>query len=340
MAYTTIDNPELYFQIELWTGTGSENARTLDGSEDMAPDLVWTKSRSDTHTHMLWDAVRGATKRVESSNSDAESTAAQGVKSFDSDGFTLGTDNGVNESSETYIAWCWKANGSGSSDTTGTINSTGTSANTTAGFSIVKYSSGGSTGTVGHGLGSVPKAMCYKPLSTSGGWDIYHHSLGIGNRLNLHNTAASSSGYFQTLPTSSVFTEPNLYSGQDVLMYCFAEKQGYSKFGKYQGNANVDGPFVYTGFRTNFIMIRRVDGIGYWVMHDNKRNSYNEEGKILGANATDAEYGQLYVDILSNGFKIRGGNAQSDHNTSSPYIYMAFAEAPFVNSNGVPCNAR
>ena len=339
MAYTTIDNPELYFQIELWTGTGSENARTLDGDTNMQPDLVWTKSRSDTHTHMLWDAVRGATKRVESSNTDAESTAAQGVKSFDSDGFTLGTDNGVNESSEPYIAWCWKANGSGSSDTTGTINSTGTSANTTAGFSIVKYSSGGSTGTVGHGLGSVPKAMCYKPLSTSGGWDIYHHSLGIGNRIHFHNNYAASSGYFQTLPTSSVFTEPNLYSGEDVLMYCFAEKQGFNKFGSYTGNGNANGAFIYTGFRPAFFMCKNTATTDQWCLVDNKRGVNGAIG-ILFTESTAAENAtETGVELLSNGIKIRttGGFVNGSGNK---IVYWAFAEAPFVNSEGVPCNAR
>ena len=211
MAYTTIDNPELFMQAKIFTGTGSSNAVTLDGDENMQPDMVWIKHRTATYNHVLTDAVRGVTKEIYPNTNGSEVTNANGLTAFGSDGFTVGSDAGYNASSGAIVAWCWKANGSGSSDTTGTINSTGTSANTTAGFSIVKYSSGGGSGTVGHGLGSVPKVMFYKPLSTSGGWDIYHHSLGIGNRLNLHNTAASSSGYFQTLPTSSVFTEPNLY---------------------------------------------------------------------------------------------------------------------------------
>ncbi len=194
MAYTTINKSTDYMNTKLYTGNGSTNAITGVGFQ---PDMCWWKMRSGTEDHALGDAVRGAGYIVKPNSTDAQAQSASYFASFDSDGFTLGSDTKTNGNGSTYASWNWKANGQGSANTDGTINSTYTSANTTSGFSIVTYTSGGGSGTVGHGLGSVPKVMFYKPLSTSGGWDVYHHSLGISKRLNLHNNAAESSGYFQ-----------------------------------------------------------------------------------------------------------------------------------------------
>jgi hypothetical protein len=340
MAYTTINKSTDYFNTVLYNGTGSSQSITGVGFQ---PDWLWQKSRSNTQDGRIFDAVRGGSKLIYPSLTNAESTDAQLITSFDSDGFTMGSSgSNVNDSGTTNVAWNWKANGAGSSNTDGGITST-VSANTTSGFSIVTYTSGGGSGTVGHGLNSVPKVMFYKPLSTSGGWDVYHHSLGISNRLNLHNDAAQSAGYFQTLPTNLVFTEPNLYSGQSVIMYCFAEKKGFSKFGSYEGNTNTDGVFIYTGFKPAFIMIKSYNtAVRNWTIQDNKRSSSggsNPNDKWLYANSSEAEANQASnpMDFLSNGFKLRNTGSYQNQNA---YIYMAFAEAPLVGSNNVPATAR
>jgi hypothetical protein len=335
MAYTTINKSSDYFNTKLYTGTGSAQSITGVGFQ---PDLIWGKNRSATWNHIFTDAVRGANKQISSNLTNAEESNTGEFTAFGSDGFSVGTGSTLNGSGNNICSWNWKANGQGSSNTDGTINSTYTSANTTSGFSIVTYTSGGGSGTVGHGLGSVPKVMFYKPLSTSGGWDVYHHSLGISNRLNLHNNSASSSGYFQTLPTSSVFTEPNLYSGASVIMYCFAEKKGFSKFGSYTGNGSNDGSFIFTGFKPAWLMIKRTTATEDWVMHDNKRDPHNEINSYLLASTNNAETtASVQLDFLSNGFKFR---TTSQNTSGENYIYMAFAEAPLVGSNNVPCTAR
>ena len=346
MSYISFQ-PKDYFNTKLWTGTGSSNAITGVGFQ---PDWVWIKNRSATESHRIHDAVRGTNKSISSDTNSSQTTTTQDVMSFDSDGFTLGTETAVNANGQNIVGWNWKANGQGSSNTDGTINSTYTSANTTSGFSIVTYTSGGGSGTVGHGMNSIPKVMFYKPLSTSGGWDVYHHSLGISNRLNLHNNSASSSGYFQTLPTSSVFTEPNLYSGESVIMYCFAEKKGFSKFGSYTGNGSAtDGTFVYTGFVPAFVICKVTSTTDNWMMFTNKIGSstdstsgFNIHSRILEANGSGAEQsvgsGQG-IDFVSNGFKIREDNGNLN-GSGATYIYLAFAEEPLVSSNSVPAVAR
>ena len=352
-AYTTIDNPELYFQVELWTGTGSENARTLDGDENMQPDFVWIKRRSTSDSHTLYDSVRGVTDYLISNATDAEATNAQTLKSFDSDGFTLGTANEVNKSSDTFVAWCWKANGSGSSNTDGTITST-VSANTTSGFSIAKFTGTGSAATVGHGVGSALGMLIVKKFEsggTAGNWTVWHKGTSQPAHdevLFLNSTAAegdvSNDTYWNGAdPTSSVFsinTNENLNENTyDYIAYCFAEKQGFSKFDSYTGNGNADGPFIYTGFSPAWVMMKGTNTNG-WLVIDNKRTALNSDSKFLYPNSTDAEESLSdRFDFLSNGFKLR--NTWTAFNSSGQeYIYMAFAEAPFVNSNGVPCNAR
>ena len=343
MAYTTIDKPTDYFNTKLYTGTGSSLANTGVGFQ---PDLTWIKGRSGATEHVLTDSVRGVTKELSSNDTGAEETVAQGLTAFGSDGFTVGTDGSYNTSSATYASWNWLASNSTASNTDGSITST-VSANTTSGFSIVSYTGNGSTATVGHGLGATVDMVIVKDRSRgTEHWVVYHKDLGKDKLLLLSGTDASatSSNYWGTsTPDSSVFgvqsgSTSNNWSGDNFIAYCFAEKKGYSKFGSYTGNGNADGTFVYTGFKPAFVLLKNSTGANGWEMRDNKRPGYNLSSGTLAPNSSDAETTGEGIDILSNGFKLRAsGNGQNGANT---YIYMAFAEAPFVNSNGVPCNAR
>ena len=351
MAYTTIDNPELYFQTKLYAGNGSSQSITFDGSEDMQPDWVWIKSRTDTRKHNLYDVVRGANKRLVSNLTSAEDQPDNnaGVNAFNSNGFTVGSETDVNGSSRNFVAWNWKAGTSFTNDASatgiGTIDSTG-SVNTDAGFSIISYTGTGSAGTVAHGLGSAPAMIINKKYNTTENWFVYHKSLGNNKSIQLNSTAASytSGNWGNTDPTSSVFslsTTDSNTSGATYINYCFAEKKGYSKFGSYVGNGNANGTFVYTGFKPSWVMIKRTDSAtgGYWVMFDNKRNTFNVMDKYLFAQSSDAEDTSNLIDFYSNGFRPIVSNLM--HNGSgASYIYMAFAENPFVTSTGVPATAR
>jgi len=353
MSYTNgLDNPELYFQVKLYTGTGSSQSITLDGDENMQPDLVWVKGRNATSENSLFDAVRGVNKRLRSNANGVETTAANSVTAFNSDGFTVVSHADTNTSSNTYVAWCWKAGGSGSSNTDGSINTTKTSANTTSGFSIVTYTGdGNSSATLGHGLSSAPKVLINKTRSLSGyDWNVLHGALGATKYLYLSSTAAEATNigmWNNTAPTSSVFTVGTYDNVNKVsetyITYCFSEKQGYSKFGSYTGNGNADGTFIHLGFRPAFFLCKRTDSGNNWVIYDNKRpNSFNEITHVLLPNDSVAEQTSTSdddCDFLSNGVKMRCSNNGSN-GSSATYIFMAFAEAPFVNSNGVPCNAR
>jgi len=350
MAYTTIDNPELFFQTKTYTGTGSSHAITLDGSENMQPDWVWIKNRQQTLNFMMWDSVRGTTKYFYSNLTEAEGTSSSVLTSFDSDGFTVGNNNNVNQSSNNIVAWNWKAGGSASSNSNGSITSS-VSANTTAGFSIVSYTGTGSNATVGHGLGSVPKMMIHKDRDNSSyQWGVYHHSLGNQKNLNLNSTAAANNDsggvyYNSTTPTSSVYslgTNIGYNKASDTyISYIFSEVKGFSKFGSYTGNGNADGTFVYTGFKPAFLIIKRSSATEDWGLIDNKRDPNNDGSSSQlfpnGSNVEDTSNDR--ADFLSNGFKVRVTSPQWN-GSGSTYIYMAFAESPFVNSNGVPTNAR
>ena len=343
MAYTAIDDPEAYFQVKIYTGTGSSNAITLDGDTDMQPDFVWGKQRNGTNQNHLHDAVRGVTKRLRSDSNDAEDTQAEGLKSFDSDGFTMGTASFVNASDDTYVAWCWKGGTTSGISGSADITPNAYSFNQTSGFSCLTYNGTDVNGdTVLHGLGAVPHLMIVKARTTvTEGWFVYHHkqhATAEDYALRLDTTAATSDNsiWNDTVPTS-VLVEfsagAGVNGGADYIAYCFAEKQGFSKFGIYKGNGNVDGTFVYLGFRPAFIMIKYHLGGGNWYMYDTKRSGAYD----LFADTGKAETTAAPIDIVSNGFKIRVLGAVNDANE---YIYMAFAEAPFVTSNGVPCNAR
>ena len=336
MAYTTIDDPEAYFQVKTYTGNGSDDhAQTFDGTTDMQPDMVWIKSRSDTgYNHCLIDSVRGVTKVIRPNLLNAEATLSDALKSFDSDGFTLdddGSNGEMNVNTQTYIAWCWKE----SAD---------------AGFDIVSYTGNGTARTIAHSLSAVPKFIFLRRRDASTNWSTYHVSTGNGHSdpLNEGEVPTDSTSFWNdTTPTSSVFTVGTISNtnndGSAIIAYLFAEKQGFSKFGSYEGNGNANGPFVYLGFRPAFLIYKPIDANGNWEIHTSKTDPFNPMDTLLYANINNAESSPGgttdRLDFLSNGFKIldSGGHINTSGNT---YIYMAFAEAPFVNSNGVPCNAR
>ena len=347
MAYTTIDNPELYFQIKLYAGTGSAQSVTFDGSEDMQPDWVWGKGRDVANLHALFDSVRGTGKALYTDRTNAEENQAQGVTAFNSDGFSMGTLGDLNASSKNFVAWNWKASGSTSSNSDGSATST-VSANTTAGFSIVSYTGNETAKTIGHGLGAIPQIVITKNRSTTGQWAMYNRNLGANKNLHLETTdgeASSSAVFNDTESTSSVFSVGSAVmtndDGSNFIAYCFAEKKGYSKFGSYTGNgSSSDGTFVYTGFRPAWVLIKRTNASGHdWVLIDSKRVGYNADNNTLLPNSTAVEATDNRIDILSNGFKNYNANG-SENESGGEYIYLAFAESPFVNSSGIPCNAR
>jgi hypothetical protein len=359
MPYTVVDKGSKYFEAKTYTGTGATQSIS---NLSFSPDLVWIKSRSNASYHSLDDSVRGAGKTLFSNTTDAETTYTDAITSFNSDGWTMGTDasgGSVNVSGRTYVGWAWDANGTGVSNTSGTISST-VSANTTSGFSIVGYTgNGSSSATVGHGLGVTPAMIILKAragTNANNSWFIYHKNLSANTTLNFNTfgergTGTFSSGIINTSPTSSTFgftagsTVVNVNeSGTTFVAYCFAEVKGYSKFGRYNGTGAVDGTFVHTGFKPAFVAIKRSDGTGNWIMFDNKRPNYNVIPFGLFPNSSTSENNDVQYygfDLLSNGFKIRNTVAYGgEYNDPGLHIYMAFAESPFVSSKGIPTTAR
>jgi len=345
MAYTTISTSTNYFNTKLYTGNGSTNAITGVGFQ---PDLVWSKSRSDTYDHVWFDAVRGATKRIVSNSQGAETTASTDLTSFDSDGFTLGSGSNINNNSDTFVSWNWKANGQGSSNTDGSINTTYTSVNTTAGISISKYTGTGANATVGHGLGVAPKLIMFKNLDTTTDWDVFFHDVGQGRRVHLNSSAAynSSTAYMNdTYPTSSVFSvgtaDNTNKSSSPMIAYCFADVTGYQRIGSWKGNSNAEGPMIYTGFKPAFIMSKNSNRNENWLIHDNKRGPVNLNKIKLSPNDTSADSTNtaFSIDFLSNGFKIRTTDTALNQ-SNEIYAYLAIAEAPLVGSNNIIATAR
>ena len=347
MAYTTIDKPTDYFETVTYAG-GTTDISSLD----FQPDWVWGKKRDGAENHGIFDSVRGATKTINSNTTAAESTRGGSLTSFDNDGFTMGGSDGIiSNSGSTYVAWCWRAGTSFTNDASstgvGSIDSTG-SFNNDAGFSIVSYTGTGSAGTIKHGLNSTPSWILVKNrIDGSIYWYNYLKVLGNNTELYLNgqDAAPNSTGAWNTTsPTSSVFSVGSHggtnASGEATIAYCFAEKQGYSKFGSYTGNDNADGTFVYTGFAPAWVMIKRTNSVNDWLILDTKRNPINPSNERILANTNAAaSTANTMVDFLSNGFKPRstygGINGDSDN-----FIYMAFAESPLVNSNGIPNNAQ
>ena len=359
MAYTTIDDPSAYFQTALYTGGNGSNNTPIDvtnsGNSDLQPDWVWIKRRDAAASHGLFDSSRGVNKILNSDSTDAEVTGETDlVDEFKTDGFGLGANTGsenVNKGGTSYVAWQWAANGgTTASNSDGSITST-VQANTTAGFSIVTYTGTQSNATVGHGLGAVPSWIITKCRSSSNGWPIFHHKNTSAPeteliRLNeVSATADNAVPWNDTAPTSTVFTvganDENNKSSATQLAYCFAEKQGYSKFGSYTGNGSENGPFVYLGFKPQWIMFKNTGAAEEWVLYDTTRDSTNPNTKTIrvDSNIAEAEATTLDIDFLSNGFKNRSNQAQLNSD-GVLYIYMAFAESPFVSSEGVPTTAR
>jgi len=341
MAYTTIDDPSAYFKVQLWTGDDVD-PRTItfdDTDTDMAPDFIWIKLRTVTHAHKLYDTVRGVNERHLVSDEDSAETTGQAATGYmtatTSDGFTIAKGSGTwwngNTStlSSTYVAWCWKESA-------------------TAGFDIVTYTGNATDDTdISHNLSAVPHLIIVKNRGAAEDWNVYHHkntSAPETDYLVLNDqdaTADAADRWSDEVPTSSVFTVgDNSDVNQDAtgfVAYLFSEKQGYSKFGSYTGNDNVDGTFVYTGFRPAFVIVKRSDAVDHWWIHDSKREGYNAKNDNLYVNTNTQEVDSTRIDILSNGFKNRSADAGYN---DGEVLYIAFAEAPFVNSSGVPCNAR
>jgi hypothetical protein len=376
MAYTTIDDPSAYFHIQLYTGDSNDDRNLTNDANagDFKPDWLWIKERTSTSSHQLIDSTRGSSNALLSNSSNAEDVDANRVQSFLTDGFQVGTASTVNENSQTYVAWQWKANGgtttSNSSGSNGAEADSVYQVNNTAGFSIGTYTGGGG-GTfniaIYTGLSAACEAVIVKNRDSSKDWAVGFGekvSTSAARYLSLNNTDAAKSvgsnsgerqqgginvnnfgaGLFDV--TSGGAGDDDIYaSGEKYVFYAFHSVQGYSKIGTYTGNGNADGAFVYTGFKPAWLMIKRTDAAGEnWQMFDNKRDGFNNgssSNKMLKANVSETEDSNStgFLDLLSNGFKVRESAAR--HNASGgTYVYMAFAEHPFVSSKGVPVTAR
>ena len=351
MAEPTVKQGNKYFANTLYEGNGTaigSGGKTITGLE-FQPDFTWIKNRDATDSHSLYDSSRGVTKQIESDNTSAETTESEGLTSFTSDGFTLGSLDQVNTNNESFVGWNWKANGgTTASNSNGSITST-VQANTTAGFSIVQYTGTGSAATVGHGLSSAPEWFIIKSTSLATSWYVYHKDTGTADYeiyLNLNSARYNSGAYSawnNTAPTSSVISlAPTGYGSNNAsatyVIYAWHSVDGFSKFGKFVGNGSTDGTFVYTGFRPAFVLIKNT-AAGNWYLKDTTRDTFNVCQKTLMPNLTNAEAAQTYIDILANGFKQKIGNDASNL-TSNTYVYIAFAEHPFVGDGTNPVTAR
>ena len=348
-VYTTINDPTVYFQAQLYTGNQSTLNVTNDGNAALQPDWVWFHQRNGTNWPSMYDSNRGVEKQISSNVTNSQYSNVTGLTAFNTDGFTLGSHTNENTNSGTYVAWQWKANGgTNSTDNNGTITST-VQANTTAGFSIVKWTSDGQNGrTVGHGLGARPLIIITKNLSASSEWYTFAQSAGVTKYLKLNGTDAATTntdifgGGIQGTAAFTIGQSAAGYSnGNEIIAYCFAEIQGYSKFGSYFGNSSTDGAFIYTGFKPAWVMVKNISAAQSWWIWDYKRIGYNGSGGNLKVrpNQATAENNGEKIDIVSNGFKFRDGDNAWNY-SGDEYIYMAFAENPFVTSDGVPTTAR
>jgi hypothetical protein len=356
MAYSSITKPSLHFNTVLFTGNGSTQSITGVGFQ---PDWVWIKNRDVVTNHEVADSVRGANKLLKPNDTDAEQSNSNKITSFDSDGFGVGNDANVNQSTKGIVGWSWLAGTSASGNTTGsgTAQSYTESYSTTAGFSIIAFTGNGTANhTLPHNLGVAPDWFIIKKRVGTGDatvrdWNVYHSSLGNTKRMVLNTTASVSTSneyWNNTSPTSSVInlgTNDQINGNNNTyICYAFAEKKGYSKFGSYTGNGSTDGTFVYTGFKPAFTILKKSSGTDNWVLHDNKRSdvpnaNVNDQVVYPNSSASELSSSTRAIDTVSNGFKCRGsgGNINASGET---YIYMAFAESPFVSSGGIPTTAR
>tara|TARA_B100001564_G_C20602069_1_gene653192 strand:+ start:263 stop:1330 length:1068 start_codon:yes stop_codon:yes gene_type:complete len=355
MAYTVIDDPSAFFQTVLYNGNAGTQSVVNDGGSDLQPDMVWIKCRSGTHAtenHNLFDSVRGATKfAIPNGNTAGNSTDANSLTAFDSDGFSLGTRTDVNGSGA-YVGWQWKAGTAFSNDASatsvGSIDSSG-SISTTSGFSIVTWTGSGSAATIAHGLGAQPQIVFVKNREDAASWNVYDTINGgaKGMFLNENNGPDSDTSYFNS-GTSSSTTFPvgtaNTANGSSdgMMAYSFANVKGYSKIGRYIGNGNANGTCVFLGFKPAWLLIKPL-ATGSWRIWDSKREDYdgNHNQTTINGNEADAEYddSSVQLDFISTGFKVRTSGSDLSGNGTT-FLYMAFAEAPLVNSNKVPNNAE
>ena len=332
-----IPDPTRHFETIAYTGDGN-SGREINGLS-FRPDMIWFKQRSLTDQHWTHDVIRGADHYLSRPGNSGSTLFSpnEGCQSFDADGFTLGNHAGWNQNAATYVAWCWKAGGAGVANNDGSVTAT-VSVNTTAGFSVVKYTtpSGTAAYTVGHGLGVKPAVVIYKDMQYVNDWQMWHQDLtggGADKHISPSTTAAEATSttiWNNTEPTASVFSGKSgaQNANTDHIAYIWAEVEGFSRFGRYQGNNDVDGPFVYCGFRPALVWIKRISGVGDWFIWDNKRSPANAVDGNLWLSLTTTETTADSIDLLANGFKLRrsgtGANGSGD-----AYIFAAFAEAPF-----------
>jgi hypothetical protein len=337
-----------YFDALTYTGTGATNAIT---SLNFSPDFAWFKNRSTAENHALFDIIRGANKNLASNTTSAEGNQTDMLMSFDSNGYTLGSDGNwqVNRSGASYVSWNWDAGSSTVTNTSGSISAQ-VRANTTSGFSVVTYTGTGSNATVGHGLGVALKMLIVKNRvqGTYGNWNVWQSALTGSQYLTLNDTSGASTNnnrWNGTVPTSTVFSlgadsfGNTNKSGDTYVAYCFSEVAGYSKFGTYTGNGSTNGPFVYLGFRPRYVMVKSSSNTENWFVWDSARNTYNVVDLKLYPNLSNAENGASgetsttnMIDFVSNGFKLRTSNSGTNA-SGYTYIYAAFAESPFNYAN-------
>jgi len=347
MAYATIADASANFQATLYNGSGSTQSITNGGNSNLQPDWVWIKKRAGgtARNHILTDSTRGVTKCISSNLTDAEFTNANGLTTFGTDGFTVGSYDSVNESGGTYIGWQWKANGgTTSSNSDGSITST-VQANTAAGFSIVKWTGTGSNGTVGHGLGVEPNFILFKNYAATENWTTYHSIFGNtgGMYLNLTDDFNTAGTWYQdTSPTSSVFSvgTNSKTNGGTMIAYCFANIKGYQQAGKYVGNGtSSSGTFVYTGFRPAYVLAKReTNGGGVWAIKDYRRPGHNQVTGRLDANDGDAENVDHVFEFFANGFRVMDGGSALN-GSGENYFYYAVADQSIVSTNNLSANA-
>jgi hypothetical protein len=336
---TTATQANTFFTPNVYAGNNGTQTVTNSIDTTNGGGLVWFKNRTSALTNYLINSASGYTKYLASNSTDAEGTFDFGFTSSTT-GFSFTQSSAtLNATGSNYVAWQWKANGSGSTNTAGSITST-VSANTTSGFSIVTYTGTGSNATVGHGLGVAPSMVITKSRSDVGGWAVYHISTGASYYLLLNGTSSAANEptlWNNTAPTSTRFSIGTSgaanTSAATYVAYCFAPIAGYSAFGSYTGNGSADGPFVFTGMRPAYVMVKRTDTTGDWRVWDTTRETYNVMSAPLYPNDSGAEASSSVnnFDVLSNGFKVRNATAAINANGGA-YIYMAFASNPFKYS--------
>ena len=358
MAYTTIDDPSENFQIALYTGNGNSGKNIPLSSANytdeyvgatMAPDLVWIKNRAISASHVLTDTTRGATKSIFADQNSGQSTEAQQLTAFGSNDFTLGTSNNVNDADEAHVAWCWKANGGTTSSNTDSGITSTVQVESTAKFSIVTYEGTGSQSGVGHGLGVAPDLIWIKNRDQADNWFVWIRG-GLNNNqglfLNTTDGTQTTNGFMgnenptATDPGIGLGTGHNTNAdGENYICYTWAEVQGYSKFGQYTSNNNADGPFIYTGFKPACVITKNYGAGANWRIYDNLREGINGDNEFFEVNSNSAEASSSEMDFHSNGFKLVDAEGDANYNTDQIF-YMAWAESPFVSSEGIPTTAR